>query len=338
MKSKFFKWTAYVLLTLIIVVIVSFVINYFSKPVVDESFAFGNGRLEATEYDVATKLPGKVVEVLVQEGETVKAGQILARLDTAELETKLKQAQAQVEQARQNKNYILAVVKQHESEVAFAEKNFERSKNLYVNNNISLVQLQQSETTLATTKAALLAAKAQVIGAESAINALIAQTQTIETNLNDCVLYSPIDGRVLYKLVESAEVVGAGGKVLTLLDLNDVYMTIFLPTFQAGHVKIGSEAKIKLDAFPDTAIPAKVSFVSPDAQFTPKEIETQAEREKLMFKVKVKIDADLLKSGTYHINSGVPGVAYVRLDETVSWPDFLSSETDNLLSNFLKQP
>ncbi|MGE4419196.1 MAG: HlyD family secretion protein [Sulfurimonas sp.] len=310
--------------------------KYFSKPALAEVFVFGNGRLEATEYDLATKLPGRVVEVLAQEGETVKVGQILARLDTAELDARLKQAQAQVEQARQNKHYTQAVVKQHESEVSLAKKNFERSKNLYVNNNISLVQLQQNETALATMKAALLASKAQVIGADSAINALLAQTQTIEANLNDCILYSPIEGRVLYKLVESGEVIGAGGKVLTILDLNDVYMTIFLPTFQVGRVKIGSEARIKLDAFPDTIIPASVSFVSPDAQFTPKEIETQAEREKLMFKVKVKIDANLLKSGTYYINSGVPGVAYVRLDETTPWPASLSAEPDNLLSTTSK--
>jgi HlyD family secretion protein len=198
------------------------------------------------------------------------------------------------------------------------------------------VQLQQNETALATLKAVLLASKAQVIGADSAINALIAQTQTIEANLNDSILYSPVEGRVLYKLVEPGEVIGAGGKILTILDLNDVYMTIFLPTFQVGRVKIGSEARIKLDAFPDTIIPAKVSFVSPDAQFTPKEIETQAEREKLMFRVKVKIDADLLKSGTYQINSGVPGEAYVRLDETTPWPASLSTESDNLLTNTFK--
>jgi len=336
MNNKIFKWIAYAVIAVIIVVAGNFAVKYFSKPALAEVFVFGNGRLEATEYDLATKLPGRVVEVLAQEGETVKVGQILARLDTAELDARLKQAQAQVEQARQNKNYTLALVKQYESEVALAKKNFERSKNLYVNNNISLVQLQQNETVLATMKAALLASKAQVIGADSAINALIAQTQTIEANLNDCILYSPIDGRVLYKLIESGEVIGAGGKVLTILDLNDVYMTIFLPTFQVGRVKIGSEARIKLDAFPDTIIPASVSFVSPDAQFTPKEIETQAEREKLMFRVKIKIDANFLKSGTHHINSGVPGVAYVRLDETTPWPISLSEEPDNLLSTTSK--
>lgn len=336
MKSKIFKWITYAVVTVIIAVAGIFAVKYFNKPALAEVFVSGNGRLEATEYDVATKLPGRVVEVLAQEGDTVKAGQILARLDTAELDARLKQAQAQVEQARQNKNYTQAVVKQHESEVSLAKKNFERSNNLYVNNNISLVQLQQNETALATLKAVLLASKAQVIGADSAINALIAQTQTIEANLNDSILYSPVEGRVLYKLVEPGEVIGAGGKILTILDLNDVYMTIFLPTFQVGRVKIGSEARIKLDAFPDTIIPAKVSFVSPDAQFTPKEIETQAEREKLMFRVKVKIDADLLKSGTYQINSGVPGEAYVRLDETTPWPASLSTESDNLLTNTFK--
>jgi HlyD family secretion protein len=320
--------TIYALLTLGIIGIGAYVVQYLNKPKLLDSLASGNGRIEATEFDIATKLPGRVVEVSVQEGDDVKRDQVLAKLDTTELDTRLKQAQAQVAQAKQNKKYTLAILKQHESELSLARKNLERSKNLYVNNNISLMQLQQSQTSVTSLQAALNATQAQVIGAQSAIDVLIAQTQTIEVNLNECELRSPIDGRVLYKLIESGEVIGVGGKVLSILDMNDISMTIFLPTSQIGHIHIGSQARIKLDSLPETIIPAEVSFISPDAQFTPKEIETQAEREKLMFRVKVKINPDLLKSGAYRLNSGLPGVAYIRLDETLAWPSELNIITD----------
>ena len=304
-----------------------FLYNYLNQSELPESIAFGNGRIEATEVDIATKLSGRLTEVSVNEGDIVKAGQIVARLDTDELNAKLQQAQAQVQQAKENKKYASAIVRQHQSELELARKNLARSQNLYVNNNISLVQLQQHEAAVDSLVAAIAAAKAQVVASDSAINAALAQKQAIQTNINDSLLKSPIEGRVLYKLLEPGEVIGSGGKVLTVLKMDDIYMTIFLPTSDVGRVKIGSEARIKLDAI-DTVIPAKVSFVSPEAQFTPKQIETQNEREKLMFRVKVKIDPDFLQSNLQRLNSGSPGVAYVHMDENASWPESLRVTVD----------
>ena len=108
------------------------------------------------------------------------------------------------------------------------------------------------------------------------------------------MLKSPIAGRVLYRLAEPGEVLAAGGKVLTVLELTDVYMTIFLPTALAGRIAVGSEARIVLDAVPQYVIPATISFVAARAQFTPKDVETRTEREKLMFRIKVRIDPELL--------------------------------------------
>lgn len=301
--------------------------GYLTGPELPDTFASGNGRLESTEVDVATKLPGRVSEVLVQEGEMVTKGQQLANLDDRELAARLKQAQAQHEQAKQQLRYAEAIVAQRESERDLALKNLERSKSLYVNKNISLVQLQQHETALASAEAVISAAKAQVVSAKAAIEAAAAQVETIKTNLDDCNLYAPIAGRVLYRLVEPGEVVGSGTKLYTLLQLDDAFMTIFLPTAQAGRVMIGSEARIVLDALPDTPIPAFVSFVSPEAQFTPKEIETATEREKLMFRIKVKIDPVLVTEHLEKVKSGLPGVAYVRLDDAAVWPAFLQVQT-----------
>jgi len=303
-----------------------FLFEYYGKQTPPKAFVSSNGRIEAQEVDISAKLPGRLREVLVREGDIVQTGQVLARLDTSELDARLKQAEAQIEQAVQNKNYAMAIVNQRTSELEFAKKNLERSKSLYINNDVSLAQLQQNESAVGAMKAALAAAKAQVVNSQGAISAASAQAQTVKANIDDCVLRSPISGSVLYRLLEPGEVVGGGGKVLTIIDIDNMYMTLFLPTADIGRIKIGDEARIRFDAPSKVVIPAKVSFVSPDAQFTPKEIETKNEREKLMFRVKVKIDSEFLKNNRGKINTGIPANAYVRLDVSAPWPFELGTD------------
>ena len=105
-----------------------------------------------------------------------------------------------------------------------------------------------------------------------------------------------------------------------MLDFSYVYMDIYLPTEQAGKVKVGADARIVLDAYPDHPIPAKVFFVASQSQFTPKTVETQTERDKLMFRIRVRIDQERLTAHSDAIRSGLPGVTYVRWDPSVKWP------------------
>jgi HlyD family secretion protein len=297
--------------------------HYLQEPELPEGIASGNGRLEATQVDITTKLAGRLAEVSFKEGEDVKAGQVLARMDVRELEAELRQAQAQVIQAQKQRTAAAAVIAQRKSEVTLAEKNLARSRELYENQNIPIEQLQRSETTLQTAQAALSAAKAELALAEAAIDAARARAESVRTRIDDGALKTPTAGRVLYRLAEPGEVLPAGGKVLTVLDLTDASMTIFLPTLEAGRLRIGDEARIVLDAISEYTIPAKVSFVSPEAQFTPKEVETRTEREKLMFRVKVQIDPALLAKHSAIMKTGVPGEAYVRLGTDVAWPESL---------------
>lgn len=304
-------------------VVAAFAWQYLQEPMLPEGIASGNGRLEATAVDITTKYPGRLAEVSVKEGDDVTAGQVLARLDVRELEAELHQAQAQVTQAQKQRAAAAAVISQRQSEVTLAEKNLARSRELYENKNIPIEQLQRSETAVQTAQAARAAAEAQLALADAAIDAARARVESVRSRLDDSALKTPLAGRVLYRLAEPGEVLPAGGKVFTVLDLTDAFMTIFLPTLQAGRLRIGGEARIVLDAIPEYVIPAKVSFVSPEAQFTPKEVETRTEREKLMFRVKIRIDPVLLaKHGTI-MKTGVPGVAYVRLGTDVQWPEKL---------------
>jgi HlyD family secretion protein len=111
-----------------------------------------------------------------------------------------------------------------------------------------------------------------------------------------------------------------------MLDLSDVYMTFFLPTAAAGRLAIGEEARLVLDAAPDYVIPAKISFVSSDAQFTPKTVETESEREKLMFRVRAAVPAEILRKQIFRVKTGLPGAAYVRLDSRREWPARLKAK------------
>lgn len=288
-------------------------------------FASGNGRIEATEVDVATKQAGRVEAVRVNEGDMVEAGQVLAQMEAAVLRARLHEAEAGKRRAGEERNVTVAVAKQRENEYALGQKDLDRSLQLAKDKVIEQQQLDADRTKEQTTEAVWEAAKAQVASAEAAIELAAAKVEEVEADLADTVLKSPCGGRVEYRLAEPGEVIPAAGKVVTLLDITDVYMTFFLPMDQAGKVAIGADARIVLDALPGLPIPARVSFVSPTAQFTPKEVETRTEREKLMFRVKVKVDPELLKRYADRVKTGLPGKGYVQIEATALWPEALKT-------------
>ena len=142
----------------------------------------------------------------------------------------------------------------------------------------------------------------------------------VEADIKDSELKSPRDGRVEYRVAQPGEVLASGGKVLNLVDLSDVYMTFFLPETAVGKVALGSEVRIILDAAPQYVIPAKVSYVASTAQFTPKTVETASERQKLMFRVRAQFSRELLQKHLKLVKTGLPGMAWLKLDPHAQWP------------------
>jgi HlyD family secretion protein len=319
------RWVVIVLLLAVSATAGRFAWEYLREPVLPAGFASGNGRIESTLTDIATKLPGRLEAVLVEEGDMVAAGQVVGRMDTKSLQARLKEAGARVEQAKREHDQAAALIRQRESECSLAEKELERSRAMYQKDKgaVSREKLDRDISAAEAADAMCAAAQAQLEKAAAMIDVATAEVELIRVELEDSVLEAPASGRVLYRLAEPGEVLPAGGKILTVLDLSDVYMTIFLPTRQAGRVAIGAEARIVFDAAPDLVIPASVSFVAPRAQFTPKEVETRTEREKLMFRVKVRIAPGLLRQHVEKVKTGVPGVAYLRLDPKADWPEYL---------------
>lgn len=313
-----------------------------------DAFIGGNGRIEATEIDVSTKLPGRIRDILVNEGSFVRAGEPLAYMRVDVLEAQRAEALAQHQQAvnhvssalaqvtarESDKMAAQAVVIQRESELELARKRLARSEKLSVDGATSRqtldddraamlsaqAVLQAAKAQVAAADAAIQAAEAQVVGARSAVTAAQATVDRIQADIDDSILTSPRDGRVQYRIAQPGEVLGSGGKVLNVVDLSDVYMTFFLPETVVGRVAIGSDVRLILDAVPHYAIPAKVSYVASTAQFTPKTVETASERQKLMFRVKARISPELLLQHLEQVKTGLPGMAWLRLDNDVPWP------------------
>ena len=283
-------------------------------------FASGNGRLEATEVDVATKIAGRLAELGPREGDWVEAGAVVGRLDADDLRAQLKVAEAQVVQAQKAVDETRAGVRKSKADATLAGKTLKRSEELVGRGFISRNKLDSDQTGMEGAMAGMAQAQSRVAEADAAVAAAQARVESLRATLNDTSLKAPINGRVLYRLAEAGEVLAAGGKALTLVDLSDMYMTVYLPTDKAGQVALGAEARIVLDALAEQVIPATVSFVAPKAQFTPREVETRSEREKLMFRIKLRADPAWLAAHRDLAKGGMPGVAYVRLDANAAWP------------------
>ncbi len=307
----------------------------FSSDEIPAGLAMSNGRLEAERIDIATKFPARVLEVLVEEGDTVEAGDVLARLDGSELENQLREAQAVVHQSESQLQQAIAVLAQRKSELMLAEKEFERTSSLATKGFTTTEQVDQRQSATVTLKAAVNAAEAGIDQATAGIEAAVARVERLKSNLAEYVLTAPRSGRVQYRLAQPGEVLGAGGKVLTLLDLSDVYMTLFLPTSVIGQLELGSDARIIPDAAPDFVVPATVSFVANEAQFTPKYVETSSERDKLMFRVKIRILPDVLQRYASRVKAGITGVAYVKITSSAVWPEHLQVKLPELQSSVL---
>lgn len=311
-------------------------------------FVSGNGRIEATEVDIATKLAGRVEAILVNEGDFVKVGQVLARMQIHVLDAQRDEAEAQAQKAvtavasaeaqvvarQSDTTSARAMVGQRASELDAAQRRFTRSESLARSGAMALQEfdddrarlrgaeavLTGAQAQVAAAEASVKAAQAQVVGAGSSVSASRATVARVEADIEDSELKSPLDGRVQYRVAQAGEVLPGGGTLLNLVDLGDVYLTFFLPETVAGRVALGSEVRLVLDAAPDYVVPARVSYVASTAQFTPKTVETASERQKLMFRVRAQIGRDLLEAHSKVVKTGLPGVAWLKLDAGAPWP------------------
>ena len=270
------------------------------KDRLPENIIAGNVRLEMGHTDIASLYAGKIADIFVNEGDEISVGQPLVKLEDTQATTQLAAAKS----AKMRAEAALSAQKQKQ---ANAQLDMQNARELYKENLVSSSELKKRQ----------IQAKAEHSGIDAA-NAAVAEANAqvlrIENIHNDMTLKAPIDGSVEYRLADKGEVVGAGMKIISLLDPSDISAQIFVPVGRLPEIAVGDDARIVIDGL-DAVFPAKVSFIANQAQFTPKYVETKSEREKLMFRVKLVIDKDIALKYKHYLKGGLTATAYISTNK-----------------------
>ncbi|HYA48254.1 MAG TPA: efflux RND transporter periplasmic adaptor subunit [Burkholderiales bacterium] len=291
-----------------------------------------SGTIEAVEVNVASKVSGEVDELAVDEGYRVKPGDKLAVVDHETLDIQLRQAEAGVDLARaqlvllrngarkEDIQQAEAALKQAEANLQVAEDDARRMRELARNGSVTpkqkddaearltVAQAQQSAAAEALAKMRRLARPEEIQAAEARLAQAVAAADLLRKTIADCTITAPAGGVVTHKAVEKGELVSPGSTVVTLSELDSVYVMIYVTERELGRVRLGDTVEVAIDAFPGRVFPGKVTYISPEAEFTPKNVQTKEDRVKLVFGVKVEIEN---KDGL--LKPGLPADAAIRV-------------------------
>lgn len=294
-------------------------INHSIDRGLPEGFAGANGRLELQRLDVATLYGGRVVDIKVHEGDAVAKNALLAKLATDQSHSQLAAARAAHQRAEETVARADAEITARRQQQKVTQMELDNTRYLKNDNLVSVAELQQRQAAHEGAAAAVRAAQAARAEAVAAVAQAQAQIDAADSANNDMQIRAPKAGRVEYRIAEPGNVIGAGSRVMTLVDPGDVSMVLFLPTDTIGKIRVGDEARIVLDGM-DAVWPAKVQFIAAQAQFTPKYVETANEREKLMYRIKLHIPTEVAERYSGLLKGGLTGNGYVRLGGQHAWP------------------
>ena len=286
--------------------------------------AHANGRLEMARVDLAVKYGGRVIELPVHEGDVLAAGAIVARQDDAELRAQLEAATAARARAADAAQRAQAETNARIARQRLARLEWSETTKLFNEGQVSAVERDRRRIALDGEQAGVDAARAALGEARATVAESDAQVTRLKAVLAETTVLAPLAGRVEYRVVEIGTVLPPGGRVVSLLNPDDIYFTVFLPAPQAGRLAIGAPARIVLDAFPGEVIPARIGYVASEAQFTPKYVETEGERAKLMYRIKLQLPVEVARKLAARLKAGMTGDGYVRLDPAKPWPATLA--------------
>jgi len=292
-----------------------------------------SGTIEATDVVISSKSAGQIEIFLVNEGDKVKKDEILLKLDHESLDIQLRQTAAIIEQAEAQLRLLKAGARKEDinlaqEQVKFAkinldqaETDMDRLNKLYETNTITRKQYEDAVTRYDQTmnqynseKENLLKIKnitrpEEIESAQANLKKTKVGLEIIQKNIEDCTITSPLDGIVSKKFAEAGEYVTPGSSLIKLSDMNTVNLYIYIKEEDLGKVKLGQKSEIKTDSYKDKVYIGKVIFISPEAEFTPKNIQTEEERTKLVFAVKIEIP-----NPDYELKSGMPADAVLIIN------------------------
>lgn len=323
-----------------------------------------NGRIEGDHVTVSSKFPGRVSRIMVQEGDAVRAGDMIAQLDDAHIRARVTQAREAVaaqealimaeelnlqvmkkevpitvETAKAGEENAGAVMSKAEAMAHQADRDAKRFHDLAEKGMVDRQKSEQADLArtsavkdLESTRTGLKKAEKELSQAHlgwdrvkvkekevAAVKAQLGQAKGFlaeeESNLQDMTIIAPSSGLVTTKMVNSGEVVSAGTPLLEMVDMDRLYLKVYVPEVQIGRIRLGLPARVYIDAFPDRPFPATVRFISHKAEFTPKEVQTPDERVKLVYAVKLYLD----ENPEHRLTPGLPADAVIRWEEDAPW-------------------
>ncbi len=298
----------------------------------DTNFIDASGTIESVNVTISSKTSGTVKKINFKEGDRVKKGDLLVEISHDLLDIQLRQSEAGVDLSnaqlkllrtgarREDIKQSEELVKQAKINMELARQDKERADELYRQDattkklyddaigryDLSVTQYNSTKENLAKVKTII--RPEEIEQAQANLKKAVSMVDLLLQNIEDCKVYAPSDGFVSKKFIEEGENAVMGGSLLRLSNLETVNLVIYIPETELAKVKLGQEADITIDSFKDKMYKGKIIFISPEAEFTPKNIQTPEERTKLVFAVKIEIPNPQLE-----LKPGLPADATLRI-------------------------
>ncbi len=250
----------------------------------------GSGILEATEILVSAKLAGIVIEMPVSEGMTISAGQVIARIDTEKIHLQKRQLLAGWDELKLNRQNAQRGVDLARENLENVRKKYQRIKALLEENSATQQQYDDIFTAYQAAQVQYDHAVTNLKALRAKEEQLLAQLDLIESQLRDATITAPITGTIIEKFIQPGEIARLGGPVVSMANLQKMWIKVFFKEPELGRIKLDSPAEIKISAYPDRSYPGRVSWISPKAEFTPKTVQTKEARSDLVYAVKVEVE------------------------------------------------
>ena len=301
----------------ILIVLVLFVglsLYFFKKQEKPGGLLILHGRVEGKEINIGSKVQGRIIRLYKRESDPVKKGELLAELRPDEYLAMLSSAQKEVQAAEETVLMAQSYLIKSQAKLEQAKRDLERYRALFQEGLVSKRDLEIAELNFTSALSELKVNEKYVAQAKAKQSSALQRLKEVEVSYRETKIYAPADGVILSRVAEEGEVVNPGQVIYTMVDLNKLYIKVYIPEPELGKVKLGQQARVYVDAYPDRYFNGTLTRVYEQAEFTPKNVETKDERVKLVFGAEVSVEnpEGLLKPG-------MPADVVLKIDPKAEW-------------------
>ncbi|MAL03026.1 MAG: heavy metal efflux system, membrane fusion protein [Arenimonas sp.] len=291
------------------------VIQWLRVPPLPAGFAYGSGHVEATEVRLAAEAGGRVVEQRLVEGQPVRAGDVLLVIDPVTTQDQLSSVQDEAQAIRASVAALEAQIASWQHHVETTRQQRARIERLLTTQIATARELDSANDAVNQAEGELGRLRAQRASLQAQVSSVESRVRLAQTNVSRTEVKAPQDATVLVRGVEVGEVIQPGQPLALLADLRQIELKVYLAANDAGRVKLGHSAQVRVDAYPEQTFPATVARVDPYAQFTPRDIHVPDERAQMVYGVTLVID-----NAEQQLKPGMPADAWIQWDAQAPWP------------------